>query len=481
MMCMPSNPIKLPQTLGEIELRDASMEIDTLAHQLELKFREQPDLPGFILLDKKQIVGVLSRLRFTYALSRPYRREIFLKGPIKALFDLDIIDKEPLIMDADRILSVAVQAALARSNHLAYEPVIVIHHNKPKILNIDLLLRLQSGLLQDAVNLHEKLIHDERKTANQLRQTMLNLEQTRDRLQRSEENLEAQVLQRTLELKKANEDLIAQQRQINEDLEVARTLQQSILPSTFSMNADYQAHAFMRAARMIGGDFYDAYQINDHQFGFVVADVSGKGVPAALFMILVKTILQEQVTHHISPAECIQRLNGQLLLHNPLSLFVTMIYGILDTKTGLFTFCNAGHPMPYIIRHHQTIEIVTNKSNPLVGLLDHPLYNNISIQLEHHDRVLLITDGVTECFNSESEAYGEQRLLNLLQKSHHLHEIEDLINHLIQDLDQFSNGTPASDDTTALMLQYTKLRNHHHLVENPALLKELCKNEGIFI
>jgi sigma-B regulation protein RsbU (phosphoserine phosphatase) len=230
----------------------------------------------------------------------------------------------------------------------------------------------------------------------------------------------------------------------------------------------------MRAARMIGGDFYDAYQINDHQFGFVVADVSGKGVPAALFMILVKTILEEQAMNHASPAACIQRLNSQLIINNPLSLFVTLIYGVLDTNTGILTFCNAGHSMPYVIRNNQKIETITNKSNPLVGLLDHPQYTNISIQLERNDRVLLITDGVTECFNRESVPYGELRLLNLLHKSHHLHQIEDLVNSLIDDLDHFSNGTPASDDITALVLRYTNPSEVvYSSVNNPGNLREL--------
>ena len=397
-----------------------------------------------------------------------------MKGPIEVLFDFEVIDQQPLILDENLSILSAVKQVLARTTILAYEPVIVIHQNIPKILEVDLLMRLQSDLLQEALYLHQQLIDEERNTANQLRHTMQSLELARDRLQKSEENLEAQVVQRTLELKKVNEDLLIQQKQINEDLEVARTLQQSILPNTFKRNDKYQAHAFMRAARMIGGDFYDAYQINDHQFGFVVADVSGKGVPAALFMILVKTILEEQAINHASPAACVQRLNANLIIHNPLSLFVTLIYGVLDTKTGIFTFCNAGHSMPYIIRHHQKIETISNKSNPLVGLLDHPKYTNISIQLEKNDRVLLMTDGVTECFNSEAEPYGESRLLNLLNKTHQFQSIEDLVKCLIDDLDQFSNGTPASDDITALVLEFTdQAEVTFSSIENPGILKEL--------
>ncbi len=464
----------LPHLLSEIDLWNSSIQVDAPVFQIDLEFREQPRLPGFILLQNNKIVGIVSRSRFTFALSRQFAREIFMKGPIKVLFDFDVIDKSPMILDENLSISSAVQEVLSRSTLLAYEPVIVIHQNTPKLLEVDLLMRLQSDLLQEALFLHQRLIDDERKTANELRQTMLNLEQARDRLQRSEENLEAQVVQRTLELKKVNEDLIAQQKQINEDLEVARTLQQSILPSVFQQHDDYKVHAFMRAARMIGGDFYDAYQISDYQFGFVVADVSGKGVPAALFMILVKTILEEQAINHASPAACMQRLNSQLVINNPLSLFVTLIYGVLDIRTGIFTFCNAGHSMPYVIRNNQKIETVTNKSNPLVGLLDHPKYTNISIQLGKNDRILLMTDGVTECFNSNAEQYGELRLLRLLQKSHDIQHIDDLVKTLIDDLDHFSNGTPASDDITALVLQYNKEEvMNSNTIDNLGVLKEL--------
>jgi len=465
---------RLPNHLCDIDLWNSSIEVDAPVFQIESEFREKPNLPGFILLRDNKIVGIVSRSRFAFALSRQFAREIFMRGPIKVLFDFDVIDTDPMILDENLTVSSAVQDVLSRSTLLAYEPVIVMHQNTPKLLEVDLLMRLQSDLLQEALHLHQQLIEEERNTAAELRQTMLNLEQARDRLQRSEENLEAQVVQRTLELKQVNEDLIAQQKQINEDLEVARTLQQSILPNIFRQSDDYKAHAFMRAARMIGGDFYDAYQINDHQFGFVVADVSGKGVPAALFMILVKTILEEQAINHASPAACLQRLNAQLVINNPLSLFVTLIYGVLDTKTGIFTFCNAGHSMPYVIRNNHKIETITNKSNPLVGLLDNPKYSNISIQLEKNDRILLMTDGVTECFNSEAEQYGELRLLRLLQKTHDIDNIDELVKTLIEDLDQFSNGTPASDDITALVLEYEKEAElSTNRIDNLGTLKEL--------
>ena len=468
------NTQNLPHQLSEIKLWDSKIDIDDPVRELEHEFQKHLNLPGLIILENQQIVGIISRTRFSYALSRQFAREIFMKGTIRALFDFNVVDTKPLIMLEDTSVSSAVHSALARPTLLSYEPAIVIHQEIPKILDIDLLMRLQSDLLQEALLLHQNLIEDERQTAQQLRQTMSHLELTRDRLLRSEESLEAQVLERTLELKKTNDDLIKQQNQINEDLEVARTLQLSILPATFPKHEHYQAYAFMRAARMIGGDFYDAYQLNDHQFGFVVGDVSGKGVPAALFMVLVKTILQEQAMNHVSPAVVISRLNTQLLMRNPLSLFVTLIYGVLDTKYGIFTFCNAGHAMPYIIRNNKKIETITNKACPLVGLLDHPHYANISVQLEKNDRVFLMTDGVTEFFNSKSEAYGEKRLLNILSSTDYQNKLEEVIQKLVIDLDLFSNGSPASDDVTAMMFHYENDVNiAPQTIPNLGMLKEL--------
>jgi serine phosphatase RsbU (regulator of sigma subunit) len=444
----------LPKTLGEISLWDSVIDTHSPVREIDKLLLENPDLPGFVVTEGSKIVGLLSTKRFLAILSRQFAREVLTKGVVLSLFNFEIVDTEPLIFNADTSIPDACQKAISRPFLNSYEPVIVRDVNGPRVLSVDLLMRIQTELLQETLQHEKSLVLEEQKTSTQLRQAMLQLEETRDRLLRSEENLESQVHLRTEELEKANKNLLSQQKQIQEDLEVARTLQQSILPSSFPENSDYKCHAFMRAARMIGGDFYDAYKISEHQYGFVVGDVSGKGVPAALFMILVKTILQEYASRYLSPAECIDKLNHQLLLRNPLALFVTIIYGILDTKTGIFTFCNGGHAMPYVLRHNERIETLSNKPSPLVGLLDQAKYENISVQLARDDRVLLITDGVTECFSDSNEAFGENRLLSLLKSLTSTAGIEDLIKKIVIELDLFSNGTLASDDITALAIHF---------------------------
>lgn len=243
------------------------------------------------------------------------------------------------------------------------------------------------------------------------------------------------------------------QNQINEELRVARTLQQSILPTTFPAHDGYQGHAFMRAARMIGGDFYDVFRLDEHRLGIVVADVSGKGVPAALFMVLVRTILQDLALRDLAPGACLAEANRQLIARNPLSLFVTMIYGILDARSGLFTFCSGGHAMPYILRAGGTVEVITARGAPLVGLIEGANYPDMTVSLLPGDGLLLVTDGVVECFNRVGEAYGEKRLLALLASAGSV-ALDRLLDGLAAELDRFSDGLPASDDVTALVVRF---------------------------
>ncbi len=274
------------------------------------------------------------------------------------------------------------------------------------------------------------------------------------RLLRHQADLEAQVAARTQELAAINADLLQTQNQINEELRVARTLQQSILPTAFPPHDGYQGHAFMRAARMIGGDFYDMFRLDDHRLGIVVADVSGKGVPAALFMVLVRTILQDLALRDLAPGACLAEANRQLIARNPLSLFVTVIYGIMDSRSGVFTFCSGGHIMPYVLRADGAVEAIKARSAPLVGLIETAVYPDLTIALQPGDGLLLVTDGVAECFNRAGEAFGEGRLMAMLTSAGPI-ALDRLLDRLVAELDRFSDGLPASDDVTALVVRFT--------------------------
>lgn len=274
-----------------------------------------------------------------------------------------------------------------------------------------------------------------------------------DRLLRHQAQLEAQVAARTQELAATNADLVQAQNQINEELRFARTLQQSILPASFPTHTAYQGHAFMRAARMIGGDFYDMFRLDDDHLGIVVADVSGKGVPAALFMVLVRTVLLDLAMHGLAPGACLAEANRYLIERNPLSLFVTVLYEILDIRTGIFTFCSGGHTMPYVLRAGGTVEVVRARPSPLVGLLDAVKYPDMTIALCPGDGLLLVTDGVAECFNQNDEAFGEGRLIGMLESAGPI-PVDRLLDDLVAALDRFAQGIPASDDVTALAVRF---------------------------
>jgi len=274
-----------------------------------------------------------------------------------------------------------------------------------------------------------------------------------DRLLRHQAQLEAEVAARTRELAATNADLLQTQNQINEELRFARTLQQSILPAAFPSHEAYEGRAFMRAARMIGGDFYDMFRLDDDRLGIVVADVSGKGVPAALFMVLVRTVLLDLAIHGLAPGACLAEANRYLIERNPLSLFVTVLYGILDTRTGIFTFCSGGHPMPYVLRAGGGVEVVQARPAPLVGLLEGVAYPHLTVALQPGDGLLLVTDGVAECFNRNDEAFGEERLIALLTSAGPI-AVDRLLDDLIAALDRFSQGVPASDDVTALAVRF---------------------------
>lgn len=274
-----------------------------------------------------------------------------------------------------------------------------------------------------------------------------------ERLLRHQAQLEAEVAARTRELATINADLVQTQNQINEELSVARTLQQSILPAAFPGHVSYEGHAFMREARMIGGDFYDMFHLDEHRLGIVVADVSGKGVPAALFMVLVRTVLQEVALRGLAPGACLAEANRQLIARNPLSLFVTVLYGIMDARTGLFTFCSGGHVMPYVLRAGGVVDVVGARPSPLLGLIEGANYPDLTIALAPGEGLLLLTDGVAECFNRAGEQFGEQRLIEVLASAGPI-AVDRLLDGLIAELDRFSDGFPPSDDVTALVVRY---------------------------
>ena len=212
-------------------------------------------------------------------------------------------------------------------------------------------------------------------------------------LRRTREAIEA-----VREGRQAQAQLIA----LQQELEIAARIQSSILPREFiSARSDFGIYAEMLPAHMVGGDFYDFFLIDEDRLGFVIGDVSGKGIPAALFMAVSRTLVEGVAKQGIAPAECLQYANEVLGGKGGAGVFVTLFYGILHTRTGLVEFGLGGHNPPYRISRGGTVQPIAEPGGIVIGLLPGCCYETGRLQLEKGDSIFLFTDGVTEAMNSE--------------------------------------------------------------------------------
>jgi len=242
---------------------------------------------------------------------------------------------------------------------------------------------------------------------------------------------------------------------IQKDLETAREIQQAILPKIFPPfpeRKEFSIYASMIAAKEVGGDFFDFFMIDNDRLGFVIGDVSGKGVTAAIFMAVSRTLIRATGIKGISASECMDYVNRLLCNESVSCMFVTVFYGILNTKTGEIEYVNAGHNPPYLLSDNKIIKTEMTGGIAL-GCMEDFTFKSDKIQLGPNDTLFLFTDGVTEAFNVHDQLYGDERLENYLM-SHFSHPIEDLVKDSIQDVMVYSTGIPQSDDITLLSVRY---------------------------
>ena len=242
---------------------------------------------------------------------------------------------------------------------------------------------------------------------------------------------------------------------LKEDLTTASEIQQYFLPRTFPPFPEdsdkVDIYASMEAAKEVGGDFYDFFRIDDDHIALVIADVCGKGIPAALFMAVSQTMIRSKGTLCASAAECLTKSNHLLASYSVEYMFVTMFYVIYNTKTGLVTYCNAGHNPPHILRADGTVEELPRTKNLIMGAFDGVNYKEETLQLDHGDAVVMFTDGVTEAMNQNREEFGTQRLSNTLS---HLagKSSQQIVEGVKASLTEFVNGAEQHDDITMLVL-----------------------------
>ncbi len=243
---------------------------------------------------------------------------------------------------------------------------------------------------------------------------------------------------------------------VKNDLSTAARIQQSILPQTFPPfphRKEFDIYAQMVPAKEVGGDFYDFFFLDEDRLAFVIGDVSGKGVPAAIFMAVSRTLLKAIATQVVNPGETLRRINTMLIPEGNGRMFVTIFYGVLNTRTGDMQFSYGGHPPPYIKRSDGAIEPVTHEGGFLLGMVEGMEYDSHKITLKPGDTILLYTDGVTEAMDHDSQLFETVRLEESFRRSNGA-GLKQMLQTIQTDLAGFSNGAPQTDDITMLVLQY---------------------------
>jgi sigma-B regulation protein RsbU (phosphoserine phosphatase) len=263
--------------------------------------------------------------------------------------------------------------------------------------------------------------------------------------------LEKTVAERTLELASKNQALEQAHAQISAELDVARALQIAILPASFPRQPGCDGAARMIPATTMGGDFYDFVELPDGRIGLVMADVSGKGVPAAFFMAVARTHLRDLAVRHPRPGDCLAQANEVLCTQNPMGLFVTVFYCVLDPARGALSYANGGHNPPLLRHADGSVEYLNGQVGLVLGAMPGVQYPDHSLQLRAGDSLVLFTDGVTEAFNPIDEAYGNARLLAEVQ-AHGDGTAATLIEHICQSVTVFAGAAPQSDDITLTVL-----------------------------
>ena len=249
---------------------------------------------------------------------------------------------------------------------------------------------------------------------------------------------------------------LKEKQRIGAELSLATDIQAHMLPSIFPPFPEHKEidlYAIMNPAKEVGGDFYDFFMLDDSHLAVVIADVSGKGVPAALFMVIAKTLIKNHAQMGLSPAEVFSKVNQMLCEGNDAALFVTAWLGILDLTNGKLTYVNAGHNPPLIRKAGGEFEFLASRPAFVLAGMDGVRYRQYELQMEPGARLFLYTDGVTEATNAKNELYGNDRLLKYMNR-HASASACDIIGGLHAEVDAFQGADHQFDDITMLMLDF---------------------------
>lgn len=239
---------------------------------------------------------------------------------------------------------------------------------------------------------------------------------------------------------------------LSNELSIASTMQQSILPKIFPKGDNYHISGAMQAARNVGGDFFDVYRLSADKVGICIADVSDKGVPAALFMMSSRTTMKGSAVGTEDPASVIDEANRFLCEDNKAAMFVTVLYAIVDTRSGMVTYANGGHNPPLLVSSSGETRLLPMPEGIALGMFDMS-FDNLTYRMEAGDTLIMYTDGVTEAMNQDDELYGEERLMDVVSQA--VREgANDLIEPIMNSVHTFSTGLDQTDDITCICFRY---------------------------
>jgi len=351
------------------------------------------------------------------ALGTPEERFIGLRGPGEFVGELSLINRAGL-----RTASVRSQgpAHLWEMSHVEFDDLL---HRQPSMA-----FELINVLSERLTTAHDSTIQDLQK--------------------------------KNLELTEAYEELKAAQAQIIEkerlerELQVAFEIQTSILPQTLPDLAGYDFGALMVPARAVGGDFYDIIPLSSDKVGIIIGDVADKGVPSAIFMAQTHALLYAMATRDASPARVLQRVNQLLIKIGESSLFVTVLYGVLDRRTNLFSYARAGHELPIIVTANGKAEITPYNQGQLMGVLDKPILDEQTVSIPSGGVIVLYTDGVIDARHSNGDSFGMERLIKEVELPRD-GSAQDQCDRLWQTLCNFQSKDAQEDDVTLVLIQST--------------------------
>lgn len=251
-------------------------------------------------------------------------------------------------------------------------------------------------------------------------------------------------------------NVIRERERMRSELEVAAKIQSGMLPKSFEKFCKLPhlgLAARSKPAKVVGGDFYDVFQIDENRLCFLIADVSGKGIPACLFMTVAKTHIKNYMMLGMPLVEAAERVNQQLNEDNEEELFVTVFLCVLDLRDNRLRFVNAGHNKPAICRNNGKFELLECKADFVFGMMEDMPYREQTIEFGYGDRLYLYTDGVTEAFDANENMYTEERMLEALNRHEDAWERpEEMLDWMYQELAEFSIGAEQSDDITMMYL-----------------------------